>query len=195
MKPNFLFQKKKTSKSILIYEYNSAACTTILYLISRILSRRVVSDNGCFAGPMTNPFTVTSPTLWCCTAAGARNYATPPPVLSAITGSASLSSQVLRLTWHRPALRYDHNNVHEIIHRGGFRFGCHQGNGWAFCLEAQPAGSVLGILWCRKEGRRLVVHTHPGASKRGDDRTWRRADISFKQSYRSCPSFCSMHYV
>lgn len=125
---------------------------------------------------MTNPFTVTplSPSRWCCTAAGARNYATPPPVLCAITGSASLSSQVLRLTWHRPALRYDHNNVHEIIHRGGFRFGCHQGNGWAFCLEPQPAGSVLEILlW----GRRLVVNTHPGASKRGggDDWTWRRA--------------------
>lgn len=117
----------------------------------------------------------------------------PPPVLCAITGSAS--SKVLHLTWHRPAPRYDHNNMHEILWMLFWE------NEWVIFSVCSASGQRLkGILWCRNEGERLVVKY---ASRRlSAGRWWNRADICVKslkrRIYRDCPgltlcaSFCTI---
>lgn len=73
---------------------------SFLQTLKSILSRRCVRQWMLIFVPY-NKLVYGNSSLWCCATAGARNYATPPPVLRAITGSASplsLSAPAANLT-------------------------------------------------------------------------------------------------
>lgn len=115
--------------------------------------------------------------LWCCATAGARNYATPPPVLRAITGSASplsLSAPAANLTpassQVRRSTRYDAWSGLYFIDL--FFDASSKLSGPVFIFSGSVCGDTV------MQDRRLVVNAHPGFSKRADNRTWRRVDIS-----------------
>lgn len=149
---------------------------SFLQTLKRILTRRCVRQWMLIFVPY-NKLVYVNSSLWCCATAGARNYATPPPVLRAITGSASplnLSAPAANLTPASSQVRRStrYNAWSGLYFIDLFFDASSQLSGPVFIFSGSVCGDTV------MQDRRLVVNAHPGFSKRADNRTWRRVDIS-----------------
>lgn len=126
---------------------------SFLQTLKSILTRRCVRQWMLIFVPY-NKLVYGNSWLWCCATASARNYATPPPVLRAITGSASplsLSAPAANLTpassQVRRSTRYNAWSGRILFYRFIILMPAVNYLGLFLFLAV-----LLGILWCRTGG-------------------------------------------